>query len=122
MTLKTLINNAWDLDPFDHEVLAGAPARLDEDRFDILAKLPNDDATQKAPQLLPRQFDQLLRALIEDRFQMKDRWENRPVTAYNLVAVNPKLTPADPKARTRCDEGPGPDGKDPRRTNPASIA
>ena len=60
----------------------------------------------------------MLRALIEDRFQMKYHWENRPVTAYHLVAVSPKLTPADPKARTRCEKVPGPDGKDPRLTNP----
>ena len=60
---------------------------------------------------------QLLRALIEDRFQMKDHWEDRPGTAYHLVADNPKLTPADPATRTRCYAGPGPDGKDPRLTN-----
>ncbi|HEY2737276.1 MAG TPA: TIGR03435 family protein, partial [Thermoanaerobaculia bacterium] len=35
-----------------------------------------------------------------------------------LAAANPRLTPADPKARTQCVEGPGPDGKDPRLTNP----
>jgi uncharacterized protein (TIGR03435 family) len=35
-----------------------------------------------------------------------------------LIAVKPKLTPADPLSRTRCKEGPGPDGKDPRIANP----
>ncbi len=60
----------------------------------------------------------MLRALIEERCKMKYHLETRPVTAYHLVAAGPKLAPADPKARTRCDEGPGPDGKDPRLANP----
>ena len=81
--------------------MAGAPKWLCDDRFDILAKLASDDsdgATPKAPQLLDEELRQMLRALIEDRFQMKEHWENRPVTAYNLVAVNPKMAPADPKS------------------------
>jgi len=57
--------------------------------------------------------------MITERFQMKWHMEDRPVTAYTLVAVKPKLKPtADPTERTRCNEGPGPDGKDPRTTNP----
>ena len=39
----------------------------------------------------------MLRALIEDRFKMKDHWEDRPVTAYTLKAVSPKLTKSDPE-------------------------
>jgi uncharacterized protein (TIGR03435 family) len=35
-----------------------------------------------------------------------------------LIAVSPKLRKADPLSRTRCKEGPGPDGKDPRIANP----
>ena len=44
--------------------------------------------------------------------------EDRPVNAYTLTAPNPKLKKADPASRTRCTEGPGPDGKDPRLTSP----
>jgi uncharacterized protein (TIGR03435 family) len=62
---------------------------------------------------------EMLRTLIAERFQMKFHWEDRPATAYRLIAVSPKLTPADPMARTRCVEGPGADGKDPRPANPA---
>jgi uncharacterized protein (TIGR03435 family) len=40
------------------------------------------------------------------------------ISAYTLMAVKPKLTKADPLSRTRCKEGPGPDGKDPRIANP----
>ena len=44
--------------------------------------------------------------------------EDRTVTAYTLVAVKPKMRKADPANPTRWHEGPGPDGKDPRITNP----
>jgi uncharacterized protein (TIGR03435 family) len=61
----------------------------------------------------------MLRALITERFQMKWHMEDRPVTAYTLVAVKPRLKPTtDPTQRTTCKEGPGPDGKDPRITSP----
>lgn len=120
ISVKDFISYAWDLNPNDDEAMAGAPKWLGDDRIDILAKLAGDDsgATSKAPQVLDEELRQMLRALIEERFQMKDHWESRPVTAYDLVAVSPKLSLADPKARARCDEGPGPDGKDPRIANP----
>jgi len=38
---------------------------------------------------------------------MKTHKEDRPVSAYTLTAVNPKLKKADPLSRTRCAEGPG---------------
>ena len=61
----------------------------------------------------------MMRTMIIERFQMKWHMEDRPVTAYTLVAANPKLKPtADPTERTKCKEGPGPDGKDPRIANP----
>jgi uncharacterized protein (TIGR03435 family) len=53
-----------------------------------------------------------------DRFKLQTHIEDRPVSAYTLIAVNPKLRKADPLSRTRCKEGPGPDGKDPRTTSP----
>ena len=61
----------------------------------------------------------MMRAMISERFQMKWHMEDRPITAYTLVAVKPKLKPTtDPTERTRCKEGPGPDGKDPRIASP----
>lgn len=121
ISLKEYIQFAWDLNFNDNESLAGSPKWLGDDRIDIMAKLATDDsggATPKTPQVLQQELQQMLRGFIEDRFKMKDHWENRPVTAYNLVAVSPKLAKADPKSRTHCNEGPGPDGKDPRLANP----
>jgi len=57
--------------------------------------------------------------MITERFQMKWHMEDRPVTAYTLLAGKPKLKPTlDPTERTKCKEGPGPDGKDPRIASP----
>jgi uncharacterized protein (TIGR03435 family) len=117
--LREIIGFAWDLNPGDSEAIQDAPKWLQDDKFDIVAKMVSDDSLPKGPQVLQQQLQQMLKTLVEDRFQMKDHWENRPVSAYNLVAVSPKLTKADPKSRTHCVEGPGSDGKDPRLVNPA---
>jgi uncharacterized protein (TIGR03435 family) len=61
---------------------------------------------------------QMMQALLTDRFKLQAHRDTRPISAYTLIAVKPRLTPADPLSRTRCKEGPGPDGKDPRTANP----
>jgi uncharacterized protein (TIGR03435 family) len=50
---------------------------------------------------------------------MTTHTEDRPVSAYTLVAAKPKLTKADPATRTSCKEGPAPAAKDPRDSRPA---
>ena len=120
-TLKFLITFAWDLNPNDEEVLVGAPKWLDADRFDILAKVVSEaqgSAGANAPQIAIEDLRQMIQALLEDRFKLQAHMEERPISAYTLIAVNPKLKKADPLSRTRCKEGPGPDGKDPRTANP----
>jgi len=120
MPLKFMITFAWDLNPNDSEALVGAPKWLESDRFDILAKVAEDPPVpgQTGTQMDPENLRAMLRALLIDRFQIKAHTEDRPVSAYTLIAVNPKLRKADPLSRTRCTEGPGPDGKDPRTANP----
>jgi uncharacterized protein (TIGR03435 family) len=115
-TLKFLITFAWDLNLNDPEVLVGAPKWLDSDRFDILAKASSDGPD--APRIEIEDLRQMVQALLIDRFKMQTHMEDRPVNAYTLIAVNPKLRKADPLSRTRCKEGPGPDGKDPRIATP----
>ena len=45
----------------------------------------------------------MLQAMLIDRFKLKAHFEDRPVDAYTLVAVKPKLKKAaDPRARTGC--------------------
>ncbi len=120
LTLRDVITVTWDLNDSNKGVIANEPPWLNKDRWDIVAKWSSDvdEAEKRPPNSDFRQFQQMMRALLADRFHLKAHMEDRAGTAYNLVAVSPKLTAADPKSRTRCKEGPGPDGKDPRMTNP----
>jgi uncharacterized protein (TIGR03435 family) len=101
--LASLIRQAWDVPPLAD--IAGAPKWLESDPapFTILAKAPERtfaDARGNA------QYEDLLNAmlhtLIVDRFKMKFHYENRPMDAYTLVAIKPKLAKADPSNRTGC--------------------
>jgi len=119
--LRFLITFAWNLNSRDEEVLVGAPKWLDSDHFDILAKVVSDAPSNlgpKAPRIDIEDLRQMMQALLKERFKLQAHVEDRPISAYTLIAVKPKLTKADPLSRTRCKEGPGPDGKDPRTANP----
>jgi len=123
LPLQELISFAWDLNPIDKEAIVNAPAWLGKDRFDFVAKVAGTDdgnGPAKPTQVDNDDLRKLIRGLLEDRFKMKSHMENRPVTTYTLVAAGPKLKPAaDPKSRSKCIEGVGPDGKDPRQQFPA---
>ena len=120
--LMFLINFGWGLNPNDKESIANAPKWLDTAKFDIVAKAGDDVPVDKFASGNLINYEALrsmLRAMISERFQMKSHMEDRPVTAYTLIAVKPKLKPTlDPTERTKCKEGPGPDGKDPRIASP----
>jgi uncharacterized protein (TIGR03435 family) len=113
-TLKNLIRLAWNINSDDK--LAGVPKFADSDKYDVIAKVPAGaaDAFSDMDSIRP-----LLRALLIDRFKMVVHDEERPVPTFVLSSVKPKMKPADPAARTKFYEGPGPDGKDPRTANPA---
>jgi len=116
-TLQLLIAFAYNIDP---DRLVGAPDWLKDDKFTILAKISND-ARRGSSQGAPLDIDDIqpmLRKLLADRFNLRVHMEDRPFDAYNLVAVKPKLKPANPANRTACKEGPGDDCKDPRIANP----
>ena len=124
ITLKDLITIAWDMLP---NMVVGGPKFLDTDKFDVVAKAPatvlTGAPTFSGPRGMPPvDIDALrlmLRALIVDRFKLETHMEDRPMNAYTLVAAKPKLKKADPSNRTGFKEGPGPDGKDPRKDTPA---
>ncbi|HEX3569291.1 MAG TPA: TIGR03435 family protein [Acidobacteriaceae bacterium] len=122
-TLKDIINVAWSFEDSETEMIANAPKWLDKDRFDISAKVSNESISSDAgPANLSMPVEdllQMLRGLLIERFAMRTHMEDRPADVYVLTAANPKLQKtADPAARTRCKQGPGRDGKDPRITNP----
>jgi len=120
MTLKFLILFAWNLSLNDDEVLVGAPKWLTSDRFDMQAEAlpPALPHSPKPPPFDPEELRAMLRKLLMDRFKLQVHTELRPREGYTLLAVNPKLKPADPSTRTLCKEGPGPDGKDSRGASP----
>jgi uncharacterized protein (TIGR03435 family) len=114
LSLKTLVLAAWEINSDD---LIVAPKWMESANFDITAKV-STNGQANAPQFDNDDLRAMLRALLIDRFQMKVHMEDRPVPAYTLTAVKPKLQKADPANRTGCKEGPGADGKDPRIANP----
>jgi uncharacterized protein (TIGR03435 family) len=122
ITLKALINLAWDI--AGEDMLAGAPKWADSDRFDLIAKVPAavmaSPVTPGGRVLIDQDvYRPMIRALLIDKFKLTVHYEDRPVNAYILSAAKPKLQKADPANRTTWIEGPGPDGKDPRKANPA---
>jgi uncharacterized protein (TIGR03435 family) len=119
LTLSFLIQTIWFVTP---DMIMGAPKWLDADRWDITAKVPGVPGSP--PQMDMDSLIVMMRALLEDRFQLKAHTEERVVPAYTLTAAKLKLQKTNPGARTGCKEGPGADGpgmdgKDPRITNPA---
>lgn len=122
--VRFLITYAWDLSPNDPQMIVNAPAWLDTGKFDIVAKaaMPEPVAGQPPAQIEDRELRQMLQALLMERFNMKVHVEERPIEAYTMYADHPKLRAADASVRTRCKEGPGPDGKDPRQANPMLTA
>ena len=113
-TLSILIQQFYDITP---DMMQGAPKFMDDDRWDITAKMISTDPGQPA-QADPETRTKLIIKLLEDRFKLKMHYEDRVVPAYTLSSVKPKMAKADPTTRTGCNEGPGPDGKDPRVANP----
>jgi uncharacterized protein (TIGR03435 family) len=102
-------------------MLVGGPKWLESERFDIVAKASTAAVLHGPSNAPPMDIDTLrlmLRALLVDRFKLTVHNEDRPVSAYNLVAVKPRLTKADPTNRTRFKEGAALASKDPRDKNP----
>jgi uncharacterized protein (TIGR03435 family) len=98
--LKDLITMAWDIGTNTDELLAGAPKWLDTVRWDVTAQAP---VTGPETRIDQEDIRTMLRALLADRFKLKTHYEDRPRSAYALVAAKPKLTQADPSNRSKCE-------------------
>ncbi|MGH9238290.1 MAG: TIGR03435 family protein [Vicinamibacterales bacterium] len=111
--LRFLITLGWP-----GSELADAPEWLDSVRVDLAAKLPSTEATREIAGVMDiNAFQPALRTLLIERFKVSIRTEQRPRSGYALMAAKPRLQKADPATRTKCVEGPGADGKDPRASN-----
>lgn len=127
-TMSDLIATAWNLNGSYDSRVVGLPKSLEKVYWDVIAKVsemipvsPANLTSTGQPAAQQVDFDSvriMLRALLRDRFKLALHEETRQLNGYALVAVKPKLTPADPDGGVGCKEGPGPDGKDPRLTNP----
>ena len=74
-TMVDLIHYAYG---FDNDKILGGPNWLELDRFDAMAKVP-DDTTPDARK-------QMLQSLLRDRFKLVVRKDTRPLSTYALVA------------------------------------
>jgi uncharacterized protein (TIGR03435 family) len=98
-TLKELIRVAYNLT--ESQVL-GAPAWLDVDRFDVLATSPGTPDSPRG--LITPTVRSMLRALLEERFQLKARIEPRevPLFALTLARQDGALGPGLRRRTTPC--------------------
>jgi len=119
-SLLTLIYKSFDVEPGKIE---NKPKWLDTDLWDINGKA-STDASAGPPipgrgyDLDPEDVKEMVRSLLADRFKLTTHMDSRPADVYALLASGPKMKKADPTNRPSCQEGPGPDGKDPRIDNP----
>ncbi len=90
-----MIMQAWKL-PLSLDIPGMPKALKDTPNISIVAKAPADAAPDGDT------LNAMMRALLIDRFKMAVHYEDRPVDAYTLVAVKPKLMKADPAGRTGC--------------------
>jgi len=102
LSLRSLMSLAWG--PLVNlEDMVGAPKWIDSARFEIVAKVPAEYIPSNGPSATSLlDIGPMMQALITEQFKMKAHFEDRPVTAYTLVAAKPKLKKADPSARTGC--------------------
>lgn len=99
-TLRDLIRDAFDIRSAAQ--LTGGPDALLDTRFDLSAKVADDDyaALQKLPrEERSRQFYLMRQALLADRFGLKYHIETRVLPVFDLVVEKsgPKLQPWSPE-------------------------
>ncbi len=114
ITPQQMISIAYGVERFQ---ISGGPSWLPSERFDIEAKMDaaTSDALKKLSQdqrVLAQQ--QMLQALLADRFQLKVHRETKELTMYTLVIAKggPKLQEAKP-GDTYPNAPPFPDGTHP---------
>jgi bla regulator protein BlaR1 len=89
-TLRNMIRNAYELQEYQ---IVGGPDWINDDRFDIVAKAANSDATRL-------QLAAMVQTLLADRFKLVVHRETRQVPIYALVMarsdkrLGPRLQPS----------------------------
>jgi len=110
--MRLLLSRAFNSN--NNDLLAGVPASVDSVRVDVIAKTSSDAPTGPVgPVIDPDVVAPLLRNLLVTRFKMTYHEEERPFTAYTLIADKPKLKKADPDSRIFCRRGQAAPGSPP---------
>lgn len=80
-TVRNLIRNAYNIQPYQ---FVGGPGWIDDDRFDIIAKMAAADIPENG-MVPPYQMMARLQNLLADRFKLVVRRETREVPIFALV-------------------------------------
>ena len=94
---KILVMSAYDVKDFQ---IFGGPNWIDSERFDILARAPDDSDH--------RDLNPMLQALLADRFKLALHRETRETSVYSLVLAKngPKFQRSAPDAQRSMRMGP----------------
>ena len=105
-TILDLVHIAWD---FDSGKIVGGPSWLGSDRFDVVAKVPENTA--------PETLHIMLQSLLAERFKLVVHKDSRPIPTWTLmVGRKPMLKPADGSGDGGCKMQPAPPGDQVRFT------
>jgi uncharacterized protein (TIGR03435 family) len=115
--LKFIIQQLWQL---GDDMIVGAPKWLGDVKVSIVAKAPTPALVngQNGPPIDIDTLIAMVKNLLVERFKLQTHMEERQINAYTLLSVKPKMKPADPNGRIRCNEGPATGQKDVRDTQP----
>ena len=116
-----MIGTAWGSEAIQTSwQIVGGPSWIDTDHYDINAKASSGFSEKDGLQTVQR-IEAMLRALLEDRFQVKVHTEMRDVPIYALVLANKEprfgalFKPSTAKCYTRADPPPRDSPPDPTR-------
>ena len=100
--LRQIIQLAYQIQPFQ---LIGGPGWIGNDRFDIIAKAPDNTPGFGPPgSASPGPMQYMLRNLLADRFNLKVHTESREMPIYAMILARPdgKLGPKLQAATVDC--------------------
>lgn len=83
ITVRELVEYAYQRHAFDRREVAAGPAWIDADRFDIVAKAPGEHSIDADASF--RETWSMLQVLLADRFKLKLHEENRDRPVYLLM-------------------------------------
>jgi uncharacterized protein (TIGR03435 family) len=121
IAVRAMIATAWGSEAIQMaSQVVGGPSWIDTDRYDINAKASGGFSEKDGLQTVQR-VEAMLRALLEDRFQVKVHTDMRDVPIYALVLANTEprfgtlFKPSAAKCYTREDPPPRNATPDPAR-------